>query len=96
VSSALARTEVLRAVLLLGPAYVERAHEVLRKVSLLRLDDRLLDNAGSLAPAHVRSLDAIHLATAGRLREDLRVVMTYDTRVAEAALELGMAVESPA
>lgn len=96
VSSALARTEVLRAVLLLGPAYVERAHEALRTVSLLRLDDRLLDNAGSLAPAHVRSLDAIHLATAGRLREDLRVVMTYDTRMADAALELGMAVESPA
>jgi predicted nucleic acid-binding protein len=95
VSSSLARTEVLRAVLLLGPASAQRAHDALRKISLLRLDDRLLDSAGSLAPAHIRSLDAIHLATARRLGDDLRVLITYDERMADTARELGMTVESP-
>lgn len=95
VSSALARTEVLRAVLSLGPATTQRAHEALTKVSLMRLDDRLLDSAGSLMPAHLCSLDAVHLATARRLGPDLRVLITYDERLADAARELGMAVEAP-
>lgn len=88
--------EVLRAVLLLGPADVERAQQALRRVPLLRLDDRVLDSAGSLAPAHVRSLDAVHLAPAGRLRDDLRVLITYDARMADSAVAPGMTVESPA
>lgn len=94
-SSALARTEVMRAVMPFGATATARAQEVLRGFDLLRLHDRLLDDAGSVAPATVRSLDAIHVATAHQLGAQLRVLITYDTRMADAARELGMVVESP-
>src|SRR5215472_6136074 len=64
VSSALARTEVARAVLGLGPAVARRAQEVLDRIELVRVNDRVLMAAGNLLPMDVRSLDAIHLATA--------------------------------
>ena len=63
VASAPARTEVARSLLPLGPAAVERGTEVLRRIELLRINDRVLAQAGSLLPAGLRSLDAIHLAT---------------------------------
>lgn len=54
-------------------------------------------STGRLAgAAHVRSLDAVHLAPAGRLRDDLRVLITYDARMADSAVAPGMTVESPA
>src|ERR1700682_2685756 len=67
VVSALARTEVARALLPLGPAAVQRGHEVLSHVDLIRVSDRILMEAGSLQPAQLRSLDAIHLATMRQL-----------------------------
>ena len=54
-----------------------------------------LDAAGSLLPAQVRSLDAIHLATAQLLGEDLDQVITYDDRMAEAAATNGLRVVQP-
>ena len=76
VSSALARTEVLRALLPVGDIALSRAHEVLRRLDLVRINDRVLDAAGILQPAQVRSLDAIHLATAQLLGDDLGQVIT--------------------
>src|SRR5438876_3932071 len=71
VSSALARTEVARALLPLGPAAVQRGQEVLGRVELVRVNDRVLKAAGALLPAELRSLDAIHLATAQQLGADI-------------------------
>jgi hypothetical protein len=96
VSNALARTEVLRALLPAGEAAVSRGRDVLRTVDLLRLNNPLLEAAGLLQPASVRSLDAIHLATARLLGEELGVVVTYDQRMSEAARELGLRIHSPA
>src|SRR5215831_10620979 len=70
VTSALARTEVLRAVLLEGEDALARAREVLSSVELIRVNDRVLNAAGVLRPDDVRSLDAIHLATAQQLDSD--------------------------
>lgn len=95
VSSALARTEVLRALLPVGDIALSRAHEVLRRLDLVRINDRVLDAAGILQPAQVRSLDAIHLATAQLLGEDLGQVITYDDRMAEAARSLGLKTIAP-
>ena len=64
VSSALARTEVLRALLPAGEPALARGREVLRRLDLVRINDRILDAAAVLPPAQMRSLDAIHLATA--------------------------------
>lgn len=96
VSSALARTEVLRALLPTGEIAVSRGREVLRRLDLIRINDRVLDSAAILEPAQVRSLDAIHLATAQLLGEDLAQVITYDDRLADAARSLGLKTTSPA
>jgi uncharacterized protein len=96
VSSALARTEVVRALLPGGPEAVERGREALRRVELLRLNDRVLAEAGTIEPAELRSLDAIHLASARQLGPSVRQIVTYDERMAEAAGALGWTVASPA
>ncbi len=93
--SALARTEVARALLPLGPAAARRGEEVLARVELIRVSDRVLTLAGSLLPAALRSLDAIHLATAQLLGEDLARVVTYDERMADAARAVGWSVIAP-
>ena len=85
VSSSLARVEVLRALLPGGDVAVTRGQAVLRRMELVRISDRVLGLAGELQPPGLRSLDAIHLATAQWLGRDLRHVVTYDERMMEAA-----------
>ena len=62
---------------------------------LVRVNDRLLRRAGTLIRPEVRSLDAIHLATAAELMADLRELVTYDVRMADAARAIGFKVSSP-
>lgn len=95
VSSALARTEVIRALLAEGEEGVARGHEVLARVDLVRLNDRVLNAAGILNPSDVRTLDAIHLATAQLLGSDLGPVVSYDERMLGAARQLGLKTASP-
>ncbi len=95
VSSALARAEVTRAVLPLGPVAVKRAHEVLRSIDLIRVNNRVLATAGTLEPNELRTLDAIHLATAALLGDSLTSLVCYDDRLAHAAEALGWMVDSP-
>jgi len=65
-------------------------------VDLLRINDRVLDAAGLLAPPELRSLHAIHLASAAQLGSDLGAFVTYDERLATAAAERGLRVIQPA
>ena len=95
VSSALARTEVLRTLLPAGDEFVAAGRRVLATVNMVRVNDRVLNQAATLLPATLRSLDAIHLATAATLATDLREIVTYDSRMAEAARALGHRVASP-
>lgn len=96
VSSALATTEVTRAVCGLGGPFIRRAGEVLGRFELVRVSDEILGDAGLLEPASLRSLDAIHLATASLFGETLGGLVTYDPRMYEAAGSLGWAVHQPA
>jgi uncharacterized protein len=96
VSSALARTEVLRALLPAGDLALSRGSDVLRRLDLVRINDRVLEAAGIVQPAHVRSLDAIHLITAQLLGDDLGQLVTYDDRMADAATQMGLRTVSPA
>lgn len=95
VSSALARTEVMRALLLEGEERLARGRAVLARISLIRINNRVLDQAAELQPSEVRSLDAIHLATAMQLDSDLSQLVTYDGRMFDAASELGLKVIAP-
>ena len=96
VTSALARTEVARALMPLGTNAVRRGLDVLRRLEIVRITDRILDIAGVVEPAELRSLDAIHLATAQDLGNELARIVTYDGRMAAAAASLGQKVVSPA
>jgi predicted nucleic acid-binding protein len=95
VSSALLRTEALRAVRHLGPEALVAAREGLRRIDLIAVDDRILDAAGVLEPAIDRTLDAIHLATALAVGDDLGAIVTYDERMAAAAATIGLRTVSP-
>jgi predicted nucleic acid-binding protein len=96
IASALARTEVTRALTPLGPEAVQRGQDVLARVDLVRINDRVLEAAGALLPVELRSLDAIHLATAQQLGAELGPVVTYDDRMAAAARQLGLTIARPA
>ena len=52
----------------LGQHAIRRGDEVLSRIDLVRINDRVLRAAAALMPAELRSLDAIHLATARRLK----------------------------
>lgn len=95
VSSALLRTEALRAVRHLGPVAVGNVREGLRRVALVGIDDRILDAAGLLESRVPRTLDAIHLATALAIGDDLEAIVTYDERMAAGAALLGLPTLSP-
>ncbi len=95
VSSALLRTEALRAVRHLGPDAVATVREGLRRVDLIAIDDRILDSAGILEPGVLRTLDAIHLATALAVGDDLDAIVTYDGRMVAAARLVGLTTASP-
>jgi len=65
-------------------------------VSLLPLDDLILDIASELEPTRLRSLDALHLATALSVRDEIGLFVSYDERLAEAAADQGLTVAQPA
>jgi uncharacterized protein len=95
VTSSLARAEVLRALLPGGEDAVAAGRKVLTRLDLVRINNRVLDGAATLLPVGVRTLDAIHLATAGQLEPDLGMLVTYDDRMAEAAKHIGYRVVTP-
>jgi len=68
---------------------------VLSRLELIRVNDRVLAVAGSLLPAELRTLDAIHLATAQLLEADLARLVTYDERMRAAAQAIGWSVVAP-
>lgn len=95
VSSDLTRTELIRAVRRVAPERMVEARAVLDAVTLLELTPAVFEQAGRLDPAIVRSLDAIHLAAALMLGDDLEAFVTYYERLAEAARANGVAVVAP-
>lgn len=95
VSSALARTEVLRALLPAGDEAVARGRSVLQRLDLVRVNDRILNAAGVLRPPELRSLDAIHLATADELGDELSALVTYDDRMVTVAKQRGYRIVQP-
>lgn len=96
-ASALASVEVLRAAQRAPDSHlaVERARRVLAGVVRLPLSDEILRSAGALQPPGLRSLDAIHLASALSLGEELHAMVVYDRALAAAARAYGIRVLAP-
>ncbi len=94
VASGLVRTELRRTAVRLSPELLPAAERMLASLFLVRIDDALLDTAGTLGPSIVRSLDALHLAAALRVAP-VTALLTYDTRMQDAARSLGVPVAAP-
>jgi predicted nucleic acid-binding protein len=97
IASALARVEVLRAVrrASAGEAVRRRAEEVVARIGLLGVDAQVLNAAALLDPPGLRTLDAVHLATALSVGRDLGCLVSYDSRLLDAAAAAGLAVLAP-
>lgn len=99
ITSRLATVEVPRALKRRGPESEAIGgaplRDVLEHLQLVELDEGIATSAAALAPATLRSLDAIHLASALAIGEELTEVITYDGRLAAAALSAGLEVRSP-
>ncbi|MGH2370184.1 MAG: type II toxin-antitoxin system VapC family toxin [Chloroflexota bacterium] len=96
-SSALAAAEVPRAVqrATSDPAMLGRAAGVLADIVMVAITDDVLRAAARLPPVTLRALDAVHLATALSLGNNLGGIVAYDERLAEAARSAGLSVFRP-
>ncbi len=94
-SSILATVEVSRAVARVAPASMAEVAAVLQALNVMAFDARIAARAAALGPASLRALDAIHLATALELRDELTAFISYDERLLAAARDLGLPVVAP-
>jgi hypothetical protein len=94
-SSIVARVETVRAVRRSDVSKMAPIDDVFGVVAFQAFDDVVLSLATSLDPPTMRTLDAIHVASALRMRDDLNAFVTYDARQAEVASFAGLPVASP-
>ena len=95
VTSDLTRIELVRSVIRRNPLAVPQALNLLGGFDLLRIDDRVIIAAQSLPDSPLRTLDAIHLASALRIRASLTTMLAYDKRLLAAARAHGLPTDSP-
>jgi predicted nucleic acid-binding protein len=96
VSSVVARIEVERVARRIGGGAVRRSRSVLSRIALVGLDEPVVRVAAALDPPELRTLDAIHLATAISLGGDLGALCVYDVRLGGAAASKTVEVLAPA
>jgi predicted nucleic acid-binding protein len=96
VTSDLTRVEVPRACMRAEPTALLEAQRAIARLSTVPLTRTLLAAAAALQPPGLRSLDAVHLASALALGTGLRAFVVYDDRLAAAARAHGLPVERPA
>ncbi len=95
VASDLLRTEALRAARRHSPAALLQTRALLEAVTLMVVTADVCERAAELDPMILRSLDALHLASALALGDDLQAVVTYDDRLAQACAAHGVPVIAP-
>lgn len=96
VSSALLVVEARRGMLRRDPRRLPEVDVALDRVDVIEMSAAVVESASRLLDPQLRALDAVHLATARLLREDLDVLLTYDARLAEAARAHGVPTAAPA
>jgi predicted nucleic acid-binding protein len=94
-SSDLARTELLLAVRRTDERLVPAVEDALSVLTLLSVDRGTFEAASRLGPESLRTLDALHLASALNLEEDLESIVSYDNRLSDAARINGIPVTRP-
>ena len=70
--------------------------EALEACEIIRLTHDILERAGELDPPSLRTLDAIHLATALSVGPELEAFVAYDEGLLAAAAQHGLSIAAPA
>ncbi|MBV2153897.1 type II toxin-antitoxin system VapC family toxin [Kitasatospora sp. SUK 42] len=96
-TSALTQVEVPRALIRIGAPQkvLDASADLLDRMLRIRLSDPILRAASQLPTRHLRTLDALHLASAEHLEHSLTAFVTYDKRLRESADERDLPVVSP-
>jgi uncharacterized protein len=95
VTSDLTRIELIRSVARRNSLAVPQAVNLLGSFDMLRVDEQVIIAAQSLPDPLLRTLDAIHLASALRIRASLTTILAYDKRLLAAATAYGLQTQSP-
>jgi predicted nucleic acid-binding protein len=96
IASAVVEVEVVRAVRRAVPELVERASRVVAQITVIEPNEAIRSRAAALEPVTLRTLDALQLATALEISEELSGLVTYDRRMSDAAAKLGLTILMPA
>lgn len=96
VSSVVLTLETRRAVQRNTPSLLPRADLVLTRVGQVGLTPAVVESASRLPDPTLRSLDAIHLATALLLGDEVSAFVSYDRRLLAAAAAHGLPATAPA
>ena len=91
----LTRTELTHAVRRIDTAALPLVAGVLERINIVRVTSNDFEKAAELSPPELRSLDALHLASALELADDVDSMLTYDHRLGDAAEALGLTVIAP-
>jgi predicted nucleic acid-binding protein len=95
-TSAIGRVELMRVVARYGePGQAERAGYLLDGLDILPLTEPVVALAETIGPAALRSLDAVHLAAAAHMKQELTAFVTYDHRLLDGCREVGLPTASP-
>lgn len=95
-SSGVIRVEVPRSIMRIQPGAVLQARSVVAKTRRIAISPEILEVAAMLQPASLRSLDAVHLASAFVVHDRLTAFVSYDKRLLDAAEAAGLPIASPA
>ncbi|MGL5825934.1 MAG: PIN domain-containing protein [Nocardioides sp.] len=95
VTSELGRVEVLRAARRIGDFVLVEARAVVADLDLVPLDRAVQDIACDIGAPMLRTLDALHLASALLLKDELTAFIAYDRRLVEAAHAAGLVIATP-
>ena len=95
VSSALAKVEVVRACRRINPVTLSEATALLAALDLIPLSGAVIDQAVDIGETTLRSVDAIHLASALSIQAELTAFVAYDHRLAQAASTTGLDLQVP-
>jgi predicted nucleic acid-binding protein len=94
-TSVVARVEAERALRRTGQSLPGAIDELFDRLIVIGLTPPVIALAARLEPVALRTLEAIHLATAMDLGEDVDAFVAYDQRLADAARANGLIVEQP-
>jgi uncharacterized protein len=96
VSSVLLIVEARRGTVRRAPRRLPRLDTMLARIRKVEISDAVIESAGRLPDPMLRSLDAIHLATALLIRDDIDLLLSYDDRLLAAAASHGLPTAAPA